>query len=78
MKIVFLVSHMRSGGAERTVAYLSSHMAEKGWDVTVLSVEDDCFYTFDDKVKYISLSIPAMVMNLLKYFFLITTKVTLI
>lgn len=44
MEVLFLVAHLKSGGAERTVEYLSTFLAEKGHDVTVLSLTDDIFY----------------------------------
>ncbi len=44
MKITFLVAHLLSGGAERTVVYLSNYLAHNGYDVTVLSLTDDIFY----------------------------------
>ena len=44
MKITFLVAHLLSGGAERTVVYLSNYFADSGHDVIVLSLTDDIFY----------------------------------
>lgn len=63
MKIVFLVAHLLSGGAERTVSYLSSYMAKKGWDVTVLSISDDIFYELDERVKLVKLGVPTSSKN---------------
>ena len=63
MKIVFLVAHLLSGGAERTVSYLSSYMAKKGWDVTVLSITDDIFYELGEGVKLVKLGIPSSSKN---------------
>ncbi len=64
MKIVFLVTHLLSGGAERTVSYLSSYMAKKGWDVTVLSITDDVFYELGEGVKLVKLGIPSSSKNI--------------
>lgn len=58
MKIVFLVDHLLSGGAERTVSYLSSYLAKKDWDVTVLSVSDAVFYSLHPSVFLQTLSVP--------------------
>ena len=57
MKVVFLVSHLLSGGAERTVAYLSGYFAENGVDTTVLSVSDEVFYSVSAPVKLRTLGI---------------------
>ncbi|MBE6635610.1 MAG: glycosyltransferase family 4 protein [Ruminococcaceae bacterium] len=64
MKILFLVTHLLSGGAERTVSYLSSYMAKKGWDVTVLSITDDIFYELGEGVKLVKLGIPSSSRNI--------------
>lgn len=58
MKILFLVAHLQSGGAERTVSYLSSYFAKKDWEVTVLSLSDDVFYQLDPDVHLVTLGIP--------------------
>ena len=61
MKIVYLVSHLIGGGAERTVTYLSDYTSKiEGVDVTVLSVSgsDEIFYKLGDKVKLITLGVP--------------------
>jgi len=57
MKIVFLLSSLSSGGAERTVSYLSSYLAKKGDDVTILLFENEVFYTLHPDVKVESLDI---------------------
>lgn len=54
MKILFPVYSISSGGAERTVAYLSSYLADKGHQVYIYSFLDDCFYDLNDKVKFAS------------------------
>ncbi len=57
MKIVFLLSSLSSGGAERTVAYLSSYLAQKGEDVTILLLQKEVFYTLHPDVKVKKLNI---------------------
>lgn len=59
MKILFLVQHLLSGGAERTVSYLSSYLAENCFDVHVLSISNEVFYDLNDKVNFKSLNIPS-------------------
>ena len=63
MKVLFLVAHLNSGGAERTVAYLSKYMANHGCDVTILSIADEIFYEIDPKVNLIKLGISASSSN---------------
>ena len=58
MKIVFLVSNLGSGGSERTVAYMSDYLAQKGWDVTVMTLSGENFYELDPKVRCVNLNIP--------------------
>lgn len=69
MKVLFLVSHLRSGGAERTVSYLSKYMANNGCDVTILSISDEIFYEIDSKVKLVKLGISSTSSNVLERLF---------
>ena len=59
MKITFLVTNLLSGGAERTVSYIASYLARKKWDVTVLSISDDIFYSVHPDVNLVTLSVPS-------------------
>ncbi|MBQ7172498.1 MAG: glycosyltransferase family 4 protein [Clostridia bacterium] len=58
MKVLFLVSHLNSGGTERTVAYLSGYFAEHGVDTCVLSISNEKFYELGKAVRYETLNIP--------------------
>ena len=58
MKVLFLVSHLNSGGTERTVAYLSGYFAEHGVDTCVLSISNEKFYELGKAVRYVTLDIP--------------------
>ena len=65
MKIVFLVSHLLGGGAERTVSYLSNYIAKnKQDDVTILSLSGESFYQLCDKVNCVNLNISSTNKNL--------------
>jgi glycosyltransferase involved in cell wall biosynthesis len=66
MKIVFLVSHLKGGGAERTVTYLSSYLAKNDFDVTILSLSEEIFYHIDTNVNLVTLNIDSKVKNLLE------------
>ncbi|MBE7016412.1 MAG: glycosyltransferase family 4 protein, partial [Ruminococcaceae bacterium] len=70
MKIVFLAAHLQSGGAERTVAYLSSFMAEQGADVKIITLTDNIFYEINPKVKIEKLHINAQPSNPISKIFL--------
>ncbi len=71
MKIAFLVAHLTSGGAERTVAYLSSYLAENSCDVSVVSLTDDIFYTLNPKVNLRTFGIKSGYSNIFERYFLI-------
>ena len=47
MKIMFLAPSLGSGGAERTIQYLSAYMAAKGHAVEVVSISDNVFYALE-------------------------------
>ena len=58
MKIVFAVSAMESGGAERVVSLLSNELANRGHVVVILMISTNkkkCFYTLDNKVTLMPL-----------------------
>lgn len=64
LKILFLVTNLGSGGAERTVAYLTGFLAQKGWDVTLMSMQDTLFYQLDPAVRSVTLGIPHVPLSL--------------
>lgn len=56
MKIVFLAYLHGFGGAEKQIVMLANAMAERGHDVTLISIcADNNCYTLDSRVKYIFL-----------------------
>lgn len=71
MKIVFLVAHLNSGGAERTVTYLSSYLAENSCDVSIVSLTDDVFYTINPKVNLKTFGIKSGYSNIAERYYLI-------
>jgi len=57
---IFLFTHgMAGGGAERTVATLANHWADRGWDVTVatLAPQSEDFYSLHRGVRRIALDL---------------------
>ena len=75
MKILFLMSHMKSGGSERTVAYLSDYLAQHGFDVTVLTLSGEVFYSLDERVCLESLYIPSVPKHIIHRFWLIAKRI---
>ena len=56
MKILFVVSALHGGGAERVIATLASRYAQSGDEVTILMTAGDaCVYPLHKKVKIISI-----------------------
>lgn len=57
MKIVFVISSLTSGGAERVLTTLANYWSEKGWDITILAIlsHDKNFYKLHKNIKLISL-----------------------
>ena len=53
MKIVFYISSLKAGGAERVVSRLSSQLVKKGYDVSIVTLWDKLhdFYPLDPAVK---------------------------
>lgn len=63
MKILFLVSSLRVGGAERTVSYLSSYLANKGDEVVIYTMINQICYEINPKIKVISGDLPTQFKN---------------
>jgi len=59
MKILLFTHSMAGGGAERTVATLANHWADRGWDVTVatLAPQGEDFYDLRAGVRRIALGL---------------------
>lgn len=55
MRVLFVISTLKAGGAERVMAVLSSYFAKNN-DVSVVKFDnDDSFYEFDKRVKLLNL-----------------------
>lgn len=59
MKLLFFIQSMSNGGAERVTASLANYWAEKGWQVTVVTLTSsmDDFYQLHPAVNRIALNI---------------------
>lgn len=65
MKVMFLISNLGSGGAERTVQYLANYLSCKGDVVTVVNIGNIKFYDITKNAKLIELNIPSIPKNIL-------------
>lgn len=58
MKILMLTYDLGFGGAERTISYLSSYLAEQGEDITIYMMTNVAQYQINQKVKVIRGDLP--------------------
>ena len=68
MKISFLAPSLGSGGAERTIVYLSSFFAKADHDVEIVNISSTIFYELDEKVKYTTLGVNSSANNIAERF----------
>ena len=58
-KVLFMITRMNGGGAERVIGILASEFAENGYDATLMltnqRLEDAVRYEVSEKVKFVSL-----------------------
>jgi GalNAc-alpha-(1->4)-GalNAc-alpha-(1->3)-diNAcBac-PP-undecaprenol alpha-1,4-N-acetyl-D-galactosaminyltransferase len=55
MKLVLVISSLSAGGAERVMSILANYWADKGWDIVLLSLDDDSvppFFPLDRRVRH--------------------------
>jgi glycosyltransferase involved in cell wall biosynthesis len=59
LKLLFFIHSLSSGGAERVTANLANHWADKGWDITVVTLapQNNDFYALHPVVKRIALEL---------------------
>lgn len=66
MKIVFVVSSLQSGGAERVVSLLANGLAQKGYCVEIICLnKHQIFYKIDDKVNISFITAPSQSSNII-------------
>ena len=65
MKVLFLTSSLKYGGAERTISYLSEYLSQNGDDASILCLTDDIAYQVSPKVKVIVCGIPSQSTSIL-------------
>lgn len=67
MKIVFVISRMSLGGAQRVMALMANHWAEKRHSITIVEVGDSSapsFFSVHEKVRIIPLGLKKDSLNL--------------
>ena len=73
MKIVFVISSLTSGGAERVLTTLANYWSEKGMEVTILAIlsHDIGFYKLHEDINVVSLDIrySNSILNTFWYFY---------
>jgi glycosyltransferase involved in cell wall biosynthesis len=59
MKLLFFIHSLSNGGAERVTVNLANHWADKGWDITVVTLapQSNDFYVLHSAVKRIALEL---------------------
>ena len=60
MKITLISSTLEVGGAERVMSIIANYWAARGWQITILSLDDGSsppFYDLDKRIEYRALSI---------------------
>jgi glycosyltransferase involved in cell wall biosynthesis len=60
VKLLFFISSLQCGGAERVCATLSNHWAGQGWDVTLATFDDGSeppFFPLSPRVRHLTLGI---------------------
>ncbi len=59
MRVLFVISSLTSGGAERVLTRLANYWISKGWSVTILAIlsHDKDFYILNKQIEVISLDI---------------------
>lgn len=56
-RVLFVSGSMRRGGAERVISVLANNLANKGWDVSIVTLlYDGCGYELDERVSLIDVS----------------------
>lgn len=66
MKLTLVISSLGVGGAERVMSLMANYWAAKGWEITVLTFDDEMpFYQLDERVNHIGLGIQQNSSNVL-------------
>lgn len=64
VSLTLVIGHLRLGGAERVISLMANHWADKGWRVTLLTLEHGTsapFYPIRESVRHIDFNWPGAV-----------------
>lgn len=61
MRLLFFISSLSAGGAERVTANLANYWAERGWDITIVTLAPatEDFYRLDPAVRRVAFGMTA-------------------
>ena len=66
MKLTLVISSLGVGGAERIMSLMANYWAAKGWEITILTIDDETpFYQLDAPVNHIGLGVQQNSSNVL-------------
>lgn len=74
MKITLLIGSLAGGGAERVVCNLANYLADKGHEITILTVSDKQTYKINDNVRHVVLygesdsKLPHQIINIIRLY----------
>jgi len=60
VKLLFFISHLQCGGAERVCVTLCNHWADRGWDITLATFDDGSqppFFPLSPRVRHVPLGL---------------------
>jgi GalNAc-alpha-(1->4)-GalNAc-alpha-(1->3)-diNAcBac-PP-undecaprenol alpha-1,4-N-acetyl-D-galactosaminyltransferase len=63
VKLLFFIASLQCGGAERVSVTLCNHWAERGWDVTIATLDDGSvppFFPLAPRVRHVALGIAKL------------------
>ena len=59
MRLTMIIATLGAGGAERVMSLLANHWAQKGWELTLLTLEraDSDFFSLDNRINRVGLDL---------------------
>jgi glycosyltransferase involved in cell wall biosynthesis len=69
MNVIFVISSLAAGGAQKVLSFLANHWAQRGWHVTILAfsgTSDVPFFPLDPSVRYVPLGLVGESSNIVE------------